>query len=153
MKLSDLIIGLILVIFSVTGLVYTNLTFPSSPDGTPGPDLFPNILFSLLCICGVIMMVKSWREKSVTPLVSFPTLNFSGFISILILLLFVVIYINFSDRIGFIPLGFAIIVCLSLWLRVNWRVSLVSAVVTTLVIYVLFVKVLLVPLPQGIMPF
>ena len=150
MKVNDLILGLLLLAFCGAGLWYTNATFPVQPDGTPGPSFFPNVLFSLLTICAFTLMVKFFVSSTKGPAISFPSLDVMGVVSIVVLLFFIVLYIYYSDVIGFIPLSFGTILCLSIWLKVNWKVSIVSAAITTAVIYIVFVKVLLVPLPQGI---
>lgn len=150
MKVNDLVLGILLLLFCVAGLLYTNLTFPVQPDGTPGPSFFPNVLFSLLVICSLSLIIKYIIRKVKVPFFALTSLDIKGIVSIVVLLAFVLLYIYYSDAIGFIPLSFVTILCLSLWLRVDWKVSLISAAVTTAVIYIVFVKILLVPLPQGL---
>ena len=150
MKINDLVLGLLLLIFCAAGLLYTNLTFPVQPDGTPGPSFFPNVLFSLLVICALSLIIKHCLSTVKSPFVAFPSLDIKGVVSIVVLLFFVLVYIFYSDVIGFIPLSFGTVFFLSLWLKVDWKVCIVSAVITTAVIYIVFVKILLVPLPQGI---
>jgi len=60
-------------------------------------------------------------------------------------------YIAFADRVGFLIIAPVLLV---LWFRVlgvRWGASMLSAVVTTLVIWYAFYKLLRVPLPWGVL--
>ncbi len=150
MKINDLMLGILLLLFCTIGLLYTNLTFPMQDDGMPGPASFPNVIFSLLTLCSLILIVRCLLSRKKVPAIAFPNLDLMGAVSIIVLLLFILSYIFYSEEIGFIPLSLCIVFFLSLWLKVNWKVCLISAVITTAVIYLVFVKILLVPLPMGI---
>ena len=60
-------------------------------------------------------------------------------------------YIVAAGALGFIPTGVLILVALFLKFGVDARRALVTAVVATLVIHLLFYKLLRVPLPWGVL--
>jgi putative tricarboxylic transport membrane protein len=78
------------------------------------------------------------------------TLTLSGFLNILFVLGAIVCYIFLAETIGFLIFFFVWLVVLMKWLKVNTLSSIAMAVSVTLVIYLLFAKLLLVPLPWGL---
>ncbi len=59
-------------------------------------------------------------------------------------------YILLADSVGFIPLSIAILSILLYRLGSSLRLSVICAVVTSILLQLLFARVLLVPLPAGI---
>ena len=62
----------------------------------------------------------------------------------------IVCYIFLSEYIGFLIFSFMVLLILMKWLKVKTLSSIVMSIGVTLVIYLLFAKVLLVPLPWGL---
>ena len=114
-----------------------------------GPAWFPGVIAIGLLVCGVLLMLqskgRSWIAvpewtRSARPVV--------GIVSVLGGLAF---YVLAADWLGF---HLTALLLLALWLRVlgaSWRVTLVVAVVATLVIHLSFYKLLRIPLPWGIL--
>jgi putative tricarboxylic transport membrane protein len=66
--------------------------------------------------------------------------------------LLLVFYYVAVDRLGFLPTASAIVLCASLALGGNWRLAVPTALVVPVFIALVFVKLLRVPLPSGILP-
>jgi hypothetical protein len=75
-----------------------------------------------------------------------------GFVNALFVLGGVIAYIVLADRLGFLVVGTGVMFVLMGRLEVRRRRALLIAAGFTVVVYVLFARVLLVPLPRGIIP-
>lgn len=149
MRFSDKAIGLVLVLFGMSVLTYTR-TFPSLDTGHPGPGFFPNVLAGLLMIAGIGLIVQGARRGERLLKFDVTGITGSGLINILIVFGAVLFYIYLSDFLGFQITSFILLFGLLKWLRVVTAWSLAMACGVTLGIYVLFAKMLLVPLPWGL---
>jgi putative tricarboxylic transport membrane protein len=149
MRVSNTAIGLVLIIFATAVLVHVR-TFPSLDNGYPGPSLFPSILAVLFIICGIGLSVQGIRAREKVLKFDIGTLTQRGVINIIFVLAVIVCYIYLSDYTGFLILSTVLLFVTPKWLGVSTLRSLILAVTVTLGIYVLFAKVLLVPLPWGL---
>jgi len=70
-------------------------------------------------------------------------------VNVALIILFLLLYIFLSDWIGFIPLSLLTVSILLYRLGSSLVVAALIAILTTVVIQILFAKVLLVPLPAG----
>jgi putative tricarboxylic transport membrane protein len=149
MRVSNTSIGLGLIVFASAVLFYTR-TFPTLEKGYPGPSLFPNVLAVLFIIAGITLVAQGVRSGE--RIIKFDTsgITRSGLINILLVLGAIVFYIYLSDFLGFQITSFILLFSLMKWLRVSTRWGLVMACGVTLGIYLLFAKMLLVPLPWGL---
>ena len=152
MRFNDAIFGIVLVVFALAEIAYTQ-TFPRLHGQDYGPDLFPVIIGSGLIICGIILIVQRhcqsrrrcrWLSRrlgagsqqcfeccAIARLhgLLHPGLGLAGL----------------HPHLAADPdhaAGAA---------RVRLAASLIVAVAATLVIHTVFAKVLLVPLPWGIL--
>lgn len=149
MRMSNTAIGVGLIVFAIAVLLYTR-TFPTLERGYPGPSLFPNVLAVLFIIAGITLVAQGVRSGE--RIIKFDTsgITRSGLINILFVLGAIVFYIYLSDFLGFQITSFILLFGLMKWLRVSTHWSLVMACGITLAIYLLFAKMLLVPLPWGL---
>ena len=158
MRVNDAISGAVLVIFAVAEIAYTR-TVPSLHGQSYGPDLFPALIGVGLAGCGVLLIIRgllSRRDPSTANSAKWiDTSNISASkharINALLIILFLFLYIFFSDLIGFIPLSFFTIAFLLYRLGSSITASVIIAIVATAVIQLLFAKILLVPLPAGLL--
>jgi len=74
----------------------------------------------------------------------------AGWLNIVFVLGTVLCYILLAEYAGFLIFSFVILMILMKWLKVKILPSLIMSIVVTLAIYVLFAKILLVPLPWGL---
>ncbi len=149
MRVSNTAIGLFLIVFAAAVLWHVQ-SFPSLDNGYPGPALFPSVLAVLFILCGVGLIVQGVRQREKLLKFDTGTLTVSGLLNIVFVLGAIVCYIFLAETIGFLIFSFAVLMVLMKWLKVKTLSSIAMAVVVTLVIYLLFAKVLLVPLPWGL---
>lgn len=149
MRVSDTVIGLSLIIFACAVLVHVQ-SFPKLDNGYPGPALFPSVLSVLFILCGIGLVIQGIRKREKVLKFDFRSVSLSGWINIAFVLGAIVSYIFFSDYVGFLIFSFVILMILMKWLKVSTILSLVMSVSVTLAIYLLFAKILLVPLPWGL---
>ncbi len=149
MRVSNTAIGLFLIIFALAVIIHTR-TFPSLDNGYPGPSLFPRVLAVLFILAGIGLIIQGIKTRE--KILKFDTgaVNRTGWINILFVLGAAVCYIFLAETVGFLILSFVIMMFLMKWLRAKTSWSLVMSVSVTLAIYILFAKILLVPLPWGL---
>lgn len=152
MRINDAIIGAILIIFAIAEIAYTR-TFPSLYGQEYGPDLFPILIGAGLILCGAILIFRGLAARGGAPLVQAGewVRDPRRLVNLALLLGGMIAYILFSDAIGFIPLSLALLLLFMIRLGARAAVALPVALATTLVIHTLFAKLLLVPLPWGIL--
>lgn len=155
MRLNDAVIGAFLIVFAIAEIAYTT-TFPSLHGQDFGPDLFPIVIGIGFIICGIVLVARGILARAETrgealvalgPWAKDRRLVFN----LCLLIIGILAYILLSDPVGFIPTSVALLTVLMLRLRTNVFGSILVAVVTTLIIHTLFAKVLLVPLPWGVL--
>ncbi len=149
MRVSDTAIGLFLIIFAGAVLLHVR-SFPELDNGYPGPALFPSVLAVLFIFCGIGLIIQGLRRREKVLRFDMGSVSLAGWINIAFVLGAIVCYIFFSDFLGFLIFSFLILMILMKWLKVKTLWSLVMSVGVTLAIYLLFAKVLLVPLPWGL---
>lgn len=152
MRLNDAVFGLVLIAFAIAEIAYTR-TFPTLHGQAYGPDLFPILIGVGFLITGTILTVQGLAQRAGQPLVELGAWaddrrNVVSFVLVLLALLF---YIVASDWLGFIPTAFLIMLVLLKSLGSGLVASAVIAALTTLGIHALFARVLLVPLPWGLL--
>ena len=149
MRVSNTAIGLFLIIFAAVVLWHVQ-SFPSLDNGYPGPALFPSVLSVLFILCGVGLIIQGVRQRE--KLLKFDTgaLTLQGLLNIFFVLGTIVCYIFLAEYVGFLIFSVALLVVLMKWLKVKTLSSIMMALSVTFVIYLLFAKVLLVPLPWGL---
>jgi len=151
-KLNDAIFGALLaalgalVLFAVQG-------FPKIPGQPVGPALFPGLIATGLCICGLALMVRGWRSRAGQPWLAWDDWVRSPrhIAALAILLGGVVAYIAVADRLGFLPTAVMLLTALFVVLKVPPPRAIVIAVLAALVIHFAFYKLLRVPLPWGVL--
>lgn len=154
MRINDSILGLIIIAFSAFVLVEAR-TYQALPGVPYGPGLFPSILAGAVMFGGLILIYKGIRRRkevgwiSLEPWARLPrTYMILG--AIFATLLF---YILFSEKIGFLITSAVLLFGLMLWTRGGKRVlsSLIISMIFTIAVYLIFAKVLRVPLPRGLL--
>jgi putative tricarboxylic transport membrane protein len=152
MRLNDAIFGVLLIVFAIAEIAYTR-TFPSLHGQAYGPDLFPILIGVGFLITGAILTIQGLAQRASQPLVEIGAWaadrrNVVNFALVLLALLF---YIAASDWLGFILTAFVIMLVLLKSFGSGMVAALVIAALTTLGIHTLFARVLLVPLPWGVL--
>ena len=149
MRVSNTALGLLLIIFACIVLVHVQ-SFPKLDHGYPGPALFPEVLAVLFILCGIGLIIQGIRNREKVLKFDLGGITLTGWINIAFVLGTVACYIFFAEYIGFLIFSFVILIILMKWLKVKTLPSLLMSIAVTLAIYLLFAKVLLVPLPWGL---
>lgn len=153
MKIHDFLLGLIIAIIAVAIFVVAK-DFPDQNDGKPGAWLYPCALAIITFVCGIVMSLKGLRHiKGEKLFVLNKELSSFGAVNILVVIALIVFYIEASEYLGFLISMFIVIAVMLAMLRNKPWVVLITATVATLVIYLIFSKGLLVPLPEGLLYF
>jgi putative tricarboxylic transport membrane protein len=126
-------------------------SFPAMPGQKFGPAWFPGLIAAGLAVCGALLVYSGLRER--TPWIATPEWIASrrarnGVAALVGGLIF---YILVVDGLGFYLTG---VLLLAAWLRVlgaSWRVTVIVAVVSTVLIHFAFYKGLRIPLPWGVL--
>ena len=148
MKNKDRIGGIIFAIFGalVTSMA-SGIRMPANLS-EPGPRLFPCIAGVGMLICGLGMAVtaKSSGDEA-------PFLEKAGWKRLGIVALTLVLYYFGLEYIGFLIMtpifAFAVIMILSSGKKINRILAWIVAVLTTVILYLLFQKVFVILLPAG----
>ena len=152
MRFNDSVFGLILIVFAIAEISYTR-TFPRLHGQDYGPDLFPIIIGAGLMLFGCILTARGWAHRTAQPMlvVGDWAHDRGNVINVVILLGSIVFYIVFSTWLGFIPTALLIQSILLVRLGSSLITSVIIAAISTMVIHTLFAKLLLVPLPWGLL--
>lgn len=156
MQLNDAVTGLVLVIFALAEIAYSS-TFPALHGQAYGPSLFPILIGCGLLACGLMLIARGLRERRSAGAENAPWLRWGDWaqdpamrINMMLIPGSLIAYILLSDFIGFIPLCIMLLSLLLYRLGSSLGASVLYAVVVTIVLQLLFSRVLLVPLPGGI---
>ena len=122
--------------------------FPTLAGGYPGPGLFPQMLGILLILSGGVVVVQQVQEKAwprwPRPLIQRERIN------ALLVLLSVVAYLVLVEYGGFVLTVSLLLVGLMTSLGVRLRIGMLVGIGLALSTYLLFNKLLGVPLPRGL---
>lgn len=152
MRFNDSVFGVILIVFAIAEISYTR-TFPRLHGQDYGPDLFPIIIGAGLMLFGGILIARGWAQRATQPMVVVGDWahDRGNVVNVFILVGSVVFYILFSTWLGFIPTALLIQTVLLVRLGSSLAASVIIAAISTMVIHSLFAKLLLVPLPWGLL--
>jgi putative tricarboxylic transport membrane protein len=152
MKFSDLLIGIVLIVIGASVFAY-GLSLPPMVGQRYGAGLFPILLGCCFVGFGAYLARLGWGRRDTTPLVALADWardrRLAG--NMLLVLALIVVYVLFSQRIGFVPLSLAMLMILFWRFDIPPIRSAVIAVAATLFIQVAFADLLRVPLPRGIL--
>ena len=149
MRVSNTAIGCGTIVFGIWVIWYSK-DFPKLEEGYPGPSLFPMVLAVLFIVAGIALIFQDVYSKNRIFKFDISDLSRTHLINITLILAAILFYIFVSDFLGFQFTSFILLVLLMKRLRVSTALSLIMAGGVTFFIYVLFAKILLVPLPWGL---
>jgi len=151
MRLNDKLIGILAMVIGLAVIIRVQF-YPNLADGQPGPALFPEVIGGLFIVVGLTLFRQA--RTSDAPMVSrLPELTARGVGNVLFTIGAVIFYIAVSQSLGFLLTSFIIMVAMMLLLKAKLAVSIPVAMGTTVCIYAIFNKMLLVPLPRGLLYF
>jgi putative tricarboxylic transport membrane protein len=150
MRFNDAVIGLALILVGAWTIWYAQ-GFPAMPGQKYGPDLFPKLIAVGLIIGGVILVGAGIKARA--PLVRLGSWARSAHLTLNLVSvpLALVFYILFSDTLGFLLAATLVLAALiTLYRHGHVVTSVLIAIVATVVIQQAFSRLLLVPLPRGV---
>jgi putative tricarboxylic transport membrane protein len=151
MKISDTVVGAGFV--AAGALIFSGtIGYPTLEAGHPGPSLFPRLLSGLMVVLGGFLGLQGLRGKDVTDEVAWLQLHRNpSFINAMFILAGVLAYIFLVERVGFLLMG-ALVIFVIMWrLQVRLLTAVMVAVIFNNIVYLLFAKILRVPLPLGLL--
>lgn len=152
MRVNDAVLGLLVML--VAGVVFALATsFPKQPLQEYGPGFFPMLLSGLLAASGLALLVQGLREQPRRAMLSLSEWwrRPAALGNVLAVPLAIGFYIVASPGLGFIPCSLLILFALALKFGASATASLLLAAGTTAAMHLVFVKVLGVPLPWGLL--
>lgn len=169
MRISDRHSGLFLVALGSIA-AYAGSRLPPVPGQQIGPNVFPLVVGIGLAICGLMIAfgighsfedeadaelkahsAPQHGDEPVAPPPPLARTRLGGLVALLPpgLLLF---YYYASEKLGFVPTAFLIVLAMAKALGAGWKLALPLALVVPVVVHFLFAKLLRVPLPFGYLP-
>lgn len=148
-KLSELHLGILAALGGII-LLFSSAHFGPLPGQAYGAGTMPRLIGWCAILLGCFMVatslkhLKEMTKPHLADWVRTPRLALAALASLAV----VVFYILFSETLGFMPTSFISLVCLMLVLRTRWLTAVLASLVTTLVVYYGFSRMLMVPLPR-----
>lgn len=147
---GDLPGGMIVVAVGVAILFYVR-DFPTLPSGELGPALFPGIIGGLMVLLGAILVAR-WiknRKKDPTSTKEPAIVHWRGWVNAGFILGAIIFYLLAADFLGFLTTVIVMNSLLMYRLGAKAWMAIVAGIVSAVAIWLIFSKVLLVPLPLG----
>jgi len=155
MKISDRVMGAGFV-GAGAAIFLATLGFPRLDGGSPGPALFPRVLAVLMIGFGACLAFQAALRRHTNPPDAAPVPagpHAGGVINALLVFAAIIVFMLVSQVLGFLLTTAAILLGLMWWLGTPLPRAAAAAVGLTLFVYVIFGKVLRVPLPLGLLWF
>jgi putative tricarboxylic transport membrane protein len=152
MKINDAIFGVIIAMLGAVVLVHVQ-GFPNIPGQQYGPGLFPGSIAAGFIVCGVLLIISGLRGRNGNPWLEAGAWMRSPqqLRAVAAIIAGMAAYIVLADFVGFLILAPILLFVWFLALGVRWTTAIIAAVLTTLVIWYAFYKLLRVPLPWGVL--
>jgi len=146
-RAADIVLGCL---FSLLGIfiVYASTSIKGGAAHRLPPETFPMVVGFLLLLCGVGLALKAWTIREADLAVQWP--DREGVRTILVTLLSLAVYIAVMDRLGLPLATFLYLFCAMVYLkRSKWLLALVISLITAVVSYYLFIRLLGLSFPTG----
>ena len=152
MKINDAIFGAVFALLGAVVLVHVQ-SFPNIPGQQYGAAIFPGLIAAGFVVCGVLLVMSGVRASGRQAWFEPGEWMRSPrhVVAALAIVLGVVAYMVLADILGFLVVAPLLLVVWFRVLGVRWGTAVLSAIVTTLVIWYAFYKLLRVPLPWGVL--
>jgi len=150
MKISDKVFGAVLIIFSLAVLVHSR-SLPVLPGYKYGAGFFPAFASVFLLGSGLVLFFRNFKVKTAMVQLGEWTKSPVLVANICIIPLNLVFYMVFANLLGFVLTATTMTTFTIWWLRRKFLSSFLVAASTAVFTYVFFAKIMLVPLPAGIL--
>jgi len=144
---GEIAAGIVLLVFACA-IVWVSLLMPAGDAGAPGPGYFPRALGLLLAIASIVLIARALRLRNGAD-EAIALGNRDIAITLLALLVLGLVF----EFVGYlIAATLFMLALLRAFSRLGWIASTVAAVASAVASYALFVKLLGVTLPVGLLP-
>jgi putative tricarboxylic transport membrane protein len=153
MRIDDRLFGVLICLLGIA-VVRHSAGFPGIAGQYYGPALFPTVIGWGLVACGLVLLGAGLRRAGLRgPLLAFPDWLASprGLLNVVLMLGAIVAFVLVGDLIGFQILAFSTLFLLYLTAGRSLARSLGAALVVTVLLELLFGRLLRVPLPRGLL--
>ena len=149
MKHSDTISGLFW-LFIGLGLSVWSLTYETGRLTQPGPGYLPLALGIILILLSLILLVGQRKRASGKKKTVFSSPDGRGWKKVVYTVLILAVAAFFFEKVGYLITFFVLIVLLMKGVgSQSWKRILLTAILATLGVYIVFVLLLDQPLPRG----
>jgi putative tricarboxylic transport membrane protein len=149
-KAIDLRLGIALAMLAAA-VLWSAQAFPVVPGQQLGAGFLPKLVGAGLLLCGLGLVGRSLRGTAYDDLVAAPTSSWRDIGSALLILATIAAYIGLADQLGFMLVAPLCLLAVFRVLRVRWGQALGFALGGTLLVHLVFYKLLRVPLPWGVL--
>lgn len=151
MRINDLILGLLMALLGAI-TVWASRDFPSLPRQDYGAGTFPTLIGALLIALGGVLSLRGWQRRGAMFAWQGDVALKHAMICVAAVVGAVVGYVLLTPILGFPIVSLVMLTALIGWLTGGrWWLALIVAFVATLLIWLTFAELLLVPLSLGIL--
>jgi putative tricarboxylic transport membrane protein len=162
MFIPDKISGIMLVGLGAAA-AYGGSLLPPVPGQQVGPNVFPMVVGFGLILCGALISLgvgSALEREAQADLAAHserpqPAASHSRLVNgakTLLPPVLLIAYVFVGDALGFLPTAFAIVLAVSLAMGARLKLALPLALIAPVIVQLVFVKLLRVPLPPGLLP-
>ncbi len=146
-RAADIVVGCGVALFGVFILSASMFITGGAAHRLP-PRTFPMIVGILLLLCGSGLALKSWSIRGVDLAIHWP--DREGVRTILVTLVSLGCYIALMNPLG-LPLASFLYIAFSIWYlkRSKWLMAIVISLITSVISYYLFIRLLGLSFPAG----
>ena len=146
-RVADIVVGCLVAALGIFVLIASTWISVAGVHRL-SPRTFPYTVGALLLACGIALALKSWTLREEGPAIAWP--DGVGVRTITVTLVFVAGYIAIMNLVG-LPLATVLYLILSIWYlnRSKWAIAVVIGLVTGLVSYYVFIRLLGLSFPAG----
>jgi putative tricarboxylic transport membrane protein len=150
MRLNDALLGLLLLVLAAA-IGWRAQFFPAVPGQNIGAGAFPTLIAAGFAFCGAVLVASGLRARTPAVIWGDWTRDGRAILNVLATIGSVVLYLLVAPWLGFIPTMALILLVLQRLFGVGWVTTLAVAIAVPVAMQYLFGRVLLVPLPWGLL--
>ncbi len=146
-RVADIVVGCGVALFGVFILCASMFITGGAAHRLP-PRTFPMVVGSLVFFCGISLAIKNWSLRGVDLAINWP--DREGVRTNVVTLVSLGFYIALMDPLG-LPLATFLYLAFSIWYlkRSKWLMAIVISVITAVISYYLFIRLLGLSFPEG----
>ena len=143
MKKGEYALCLLMLVLVITVFVISETFPPALQEGDTGPAYFPRLLATMLLFFTLLQLYKTFKSSE-------QEVSYSGVHKMAACLLSYILYIFTSNIWGyFVVTPIFILVILNIKKKKKWLLNVLYTVIFTAFVYLVFYKILMLPLPAG----